>query len=227
MDRYFLTEVGPGLFPGEVHHLSFGLKNQSRVALDSQSAIKVHFSPVEFESVMDQLFELEAGSSLVALPEPIIAFTGSRLRSRTRLSLAQGATAIISEVIGRVAPTPNSLGPPTMDSAVEISYDARRILVDRVAIGSNARFGASESWAAVTGKSGCVGSLYFVGFSSESLQGLSGIRAGLDDTALAVRSTRPTDPTDELAIIRAKASDAASLAGYFVTIVERFLALQG
>lgn len=226
MDRYFLTEVGPGLFPGEVHHLKFRLENHSRIALDSQSAIKVHFSPVESESVIDQLFELEAGSSLVAIPEPIIAFTGSRLRSRTRLNLEQGASAIISEVIGRVAPTPDSLGPPAMDTAVEICYDARRIFVDRVAIGSNPHFGASKSWSAVTGESGCVGSLYFVGFEPGTLERIAGIMARLDTGSPAVRSTRPTNPTEELTIIRAKASDAASVGSHFVGIVERFLALQ-
>lgn len=224
MARYFLTEVGPGLFPGEVHDLSFGIKNQSRIALDSQSAIKVHFSPVESDAVIEQLFEVDEGSSLVVLPEPIIAFTGSRLRSRTRLRLEHGATAIISEVVGRVAPTPDSIGPPAMDATVEISYDSRRILLDRLAIGTNPHFGATDSWSAVTGGSGCVGSLYLVGFGDASLELITDIASELGGPANGVKSTRPTDPTAELIIIRAKATDAASVSGYFVEIVERFLA---
>ena len=218
MNFYLITEVGPGLFPGETHKLQFNITDGSQIAIMTQSATKVMASPLGTAATVEQSFTVSSGCDLIFMPEPIIAFGASALQSLTVVFLEPGSSAIVTEIIGVVAETIFFASAPTIDATVEIRRGPNHLIIDRVAVQANPLFGALHSWKSVTGGSGCVGSMYFAGLGLDFSRRLIVHLAKLEPSSYEIAALEVTDPDDELVIVRARSSDAASISNFFAAL---------
>lgn len=100
----FLLNPTPGIFQGDIQKVSVQAGPGTRVHLTTPSATKIYAMP---DRQAQQYLELnlEAGSYLEYLPEPLIPFRGARLVQRTTVNQAPDSILVFGEVVlpGRTA----------------------------------------------------------------------------------------------------------------------------
>lgn len=123
-----LQSVSGGLFEGDHVAGSVSARAGARARVSTSASTIVH--QMRSGGCARQSVELRAlpGARLDYLPEPLILFPGSRLRSDTRVRLADGATVAFCE--GFLAHDPKSRGRGfgTLDARFEVRSDVGRLL---------------------------------------------------------------------------------------------------
>ncbi|CAG4932172.1 urease accessory protein UreD [Acidithrix sp. C25] len=221
--RFFITEIGPGLFPGERHQISLSLGDKSNVVIESQSATKVHLCEDDRYAKMKQNFKIASDCSLIALLAPTISYEGSNFVSSIQLDLALGGVAITSEIIAKVAPTKNSHGTTTIDMAMEVIYGGETVLIDRIATHENPLFDPLGARQRITGGFDVIGTIYFCGFGPQGDLKLHELTKIGTSAMTKVQSSLATSPMEQITLIRGRARDPFYLASYFSWLAQNFL----
>jgi urease accessory protein UreH len=216
--RFFITEIGPGLFPGESHQVSISLRNGSKVALESQSATKVHIAPDAIYASIGYRFDVNGGSSLIALQAPTISYGGSKLLSTIEVEVEAGSKAIVSELVAKVAPTDQSTGVTFVDLMIDISYGGELIMVDRIATYKTPIHDEIAAKSVVGGGRGVVGGIYIVGYQELSLDEIAETSRDIAGKISSIEVSSPTSPTPELVLIRAHGDDPYAVEEFFAKI---------
>lgn len=100
----FLLNPTPGIFQGDVQRISIQAGSGTRIHLTTPSATKIYAMP-DRQAQQHLELNMEAGSYLEYLPEPLIPFRGARLVQRTIVNQSDGSVLVIGEVVlpGRTA----------------------------------------------------------------------------------------------------------------------------
>ena len=166
---HLITEVGPGLFPGELHEIAIRVRRSAGVAITGQSAVKIHAGTANAVARLRVEIEVEAGATLLYLPEPVVGYSGSRFDSATAIDVEEGGTAILGEIIGHPAPTQHFDAPPLLAATAAVSSGGELVLADRFSSLGDPISGPAEAWLRATG-GGCIGFLYLCGVEPPSLE---------------------------------------------------------
>ena len=94
---FMITTTGCVL-QGDRFALDVSLGPQARAHLTTQSATKVHAMDANC-AMQTQQITLEDGAYLEFLPEPLIPHRGSRFGSDTRVTIAETASLLVSEIV--------------------------------------------------------------------------------------------------------------------------------
>ncbi len=218
--RYFITEIGPGLFPDESHEVTISLQNNSRVIVESQSATKVHIAPEESHASVGYRFNVAGGSSLIALQAPTISYEGSKLISTIEVDVETGSRAIVSELLAKVATTDQSIGSTFVDMMIEITYGGELIVIDRVATYQTPIHDEIAAKAVIGGGREVVGGIYIVGYHDTSLDLLAQTAHEIAKLMPSVEVTSPTSPTPNVALIRARGDDPYATEEFFIGVAK-------
>ena len=218
--RYFITEIGPGLFPRETHAVTISLQNSSKIMVESQSATKVHIAPEGSHSTIGYRFNVAGGSSLIALQAPTISYEGSKLISSIEVNVESGARAIVSELLAKVATTGQSIGTTFVDMMIEISYGGELIVIDRIATYQTPIHDEADAKAVIGGGREVVGGIYIIGYHDTSLELLEKTAHEIANYMPSIEITSPTLPTPDVILIRVRGDDPYAIEGFFAKIAK-------
>ena len=217
-NRYFVTEIGPGLFPSETHEVNVSLNENSEVILASQSATKVHIASEGSHSAIGYRFSVAGGSSLIALQAPTISYEGSKLISTIEVDVEAGSKAIVSELLAKVATTDQSTGSTYVDMMLDINYGGELAFVDRVSTCRTPIHDEIASKEAIGGGQEVVGGIYIVGYHYVSHDLLERTSREMAKALASVEVSPPTSPTKDITLIRARGSDPYAIEALFSEI---------
>jgi urease accessory protein len=93
----YLQGCSGGLFEGDRWGLDIRVRANASAHVTTAAATIVHRMPDGGSAEHEQQLAAEPGALLEYFPDPLILFSGSRLRSRTRIRLAPGARVIAIE----------------------------------------------------------------------------------------------------------------------------------
>ncbi len=201
---YLITEVGPGLFPGERHEIRIRVRESARVAIAGQSALKIHAGEAALPAVLRVQIEVERGATLLFMPEPVVGYSGSRLDSATDIDADAGAIAAVGEIIAHPASTPHFGAPLLLSTTATIRLGGDLAMADRFSSFGDPVFTPAEAWLRATG-GGCVGSLYLLGMEPPASKACA---AGPAETLLAT-------PVEKVSVLRVRAPEADRIQAVF------------
>lgn len=218
--RYFITEIGPGLFPSETHEVTISLQNNSRVIIESQSAAKVHIAPEESHASIGYRFNVAGGSSLIAHQAPTISYAGSKLISTIEINVETGSRAIVSELLAKVATTDQSIGSTFVDMMIDITYGGELVVIDRIATYQTPIHDEIAAKQVIGGGREVVGGIYVIGYHDTPLDVIDAIARDIAKLIPTVEVTSPTSPTPDVALIRARGDDPYAIEAFFMGVAK-------
>lgn len=93
----YIQGCSGGLFEGDRWHLELAARASACAHVTTAAATLVHRMPHGGCAEHEQHLQAEPGALLEYLPDPLILFSGSRLRSRTLIRLGPGARVIAAD----------------------------------------------------------------------------------------------------------------------------------
>jgi urease accessory protein len=144
MASLYLQSSAGGLFAGDRLSLRIAAAAGAKAHVTTPASTIVHRMP-EGEARQRTLLEAGSGSFLEYLPDPVILFPQARLRSRLRLRLGDGATAILADAFLPHDPAGAHEAFGSYESETEIEdAGGRRLVLDRFRVsGADAQAGAA------------------------------------------------------------------------------------
>ncbi|MEV0650985.1 urease accessory protein UreD [Phytomonospora sp. NPDC050363] len=94
----FMVSTSGGILQGDRYEVDVTVGADARAHITSQSATKLQEMDANF-ATMSQTVTVADGGYLEFLPEPIIPYRHSRYAARTRLEVAESATALYADVL--------------------------------------------------------------------------------------------------------------------------------
>lgn len=94
----FMISTSGGVLQGDRYTVDISLAPHARAHVTTQAAMKVQEMDANYATMAQDLV-LAEGSYLEYLPDPVIPYRRSRFVSRTRLRVAESATALYAEVL--------------------------------------------------------------------------------------------------------------------------------
>lgn len=213
--RYYLVEVGPGLFPGEEHKVDLEIMPGHGVIITQQSATKV--MPASNSAFAKMEVELTVGnqSSLLFLAEPTIMQPSAALRSETTIYMGEDAKLLYTEIIGEPLSLKNRPGYPGMlSSQLRLFRNGSLEYCDSIIVEDSPVFSAWECWQRVFGGSKASGSCYLVGYSSSLIERTIGTVGDVHRTDKTV-CVASAEPAPWISVIRVLAPGAEMIMRYF------------
>lgn len=214
--KFYLVEIGPGLFPQETHVLELKVENGQEIELTQQAASKVMPAIGTVDAVTTFSITTGNDSLFIYHCEPTILLPGARLVSTTEIHVSENSTLIFSDIIGEPistldGPFQNSL----LNNRIRIFCDGNLEFLDSLIVESNPVTSFSESWEHVFDNSKTTGSLYIVGntpsdINTDQLVMPKAINSGIRELEIAFSRISP-----RLAIVRAKSENASTIKTYF------------
>lgn len=217
-DNFYLTEIGPGFFPGESHRIRLEISPTRQIRLRQQAANKVMTSYKSPKSEINFTVKIGAEASLIFLAQPIILMPSSALLSSSEITLEKGGRLIFSDIIGAV---PTLLGgfidkPRHLCTQVRLYIENQLIFLDSTLAESNELATFDENWSRLFGVGMTCGTLYLVGYQFRQ------IKNALDDlrTSTFQYDTQAAicEPDENVTLIRAKTKNTQNLLDFFETI---------
>lgn len=94
----FIISNSGGIVQGDRYTIEIELAEGALAHITTQSATKLHEMDANF-AAQSQEIVLREGAYLEYIPDPVIPHRGTRFVSRTRISIAEGATLLYSEIL--------------------------------------------------------------------------------------------------------------------------------
>ncbi len=209
-DLFYITELGPGLFAGELHEIYLEVGDATKIALRQQAATRVLRNPLPNVASMRTEVIVGSQSSLEMLAQPIICFQGSRLLSEVEFELTEDSDLTFTEVVGvRVG----------LDAEISLSNTFRTknglIFVDRLEVSQNPLYGLDETWREVMGGSGSYGALYHFSKNSAHHKALIRLATSTSNSDMEHFNLYAVSPREDFTILRAHAAHAEALVELF------------
>ncbi|MGH6645531.1 urease accessory protein UreD [Aquabacterium sp.] len=184
-----LQSVSGGLFESDLVAGRIRAQAGAQVLVNTSASTIVHAMR---QAGAEQAVELQAhqGAFLQYLPEPLILFPGSRLRSTTTVQVARGATALFCESFLAHDPSSTAKTFASLDTRIDVlDPDGRLLVRDRMVL-------SGERWQArtpgVSSRYPVHGSVWLIQPEEDQTAALASIRAVLEDgTAYAGASRLP------------------------------------
>lgn len=130
----YLQSCSGGLYGGERLATEISVGPGAAAHVTSQAATIVHNARGN-GTTQETVLALEPGAFLAVTPDPLVLFTGARLATTTRLEMAPGAVALLTETIVEHRLAGDAQPFERYESAVLVADAAGRLLVsDRMAI---------------------------------------------------------------------------------------------
>lgn len=124
----YLQSSSGGLYGGERLTAEITVGEGAAVHVTSQAATIVHDAHGQ-DTVQDVALELAAGSFLAYTPDPLVLFPGARLSASSRLRLAPGAVALLTDAIADHRLAGDDRPFDRYESSVVVTDEAGRLLV--------------------------------------------------------------------------------------------------
>lgn len=213
--RYYLVEIGPGLFPGECHVVDLEVMSDHKVSIFQQSATKVMPTVGGNCAKVDSTFEIKCDSSLLYFAEPVIMLPNSAFSSEITIHLAHSSKAVFTEIIGEPPTFPTKYGfPEFLSSQLRIFRGGLLEYCDAVIVERTPLFGAKESWERVFGEASTFGTCYLAGYSNEQIETAT---ASIADTSIFGPELLVTHcaPVPNLSVVRVSSPRAEAIKRYF------------
>jgi urease accessory protein len=174
-----LQSVSGGLFEGD--HVAGGLhvRPGARARVSTSASTIVHRMRGEAGARQSVVLRADAGARLEYLPEPLILFPGSRLRSDTCVHLADGARVVLCESFLLHDPQAAERAFETLDVRVEVRDAAGRLRARERMLLQGAAW--AESSRGLPGHPPVHASLWLLGADSAGL--IAPVRAALERSA--------------------------------------------
>lgn len=130
----YLQSCSGGLYGGERLAAEIRVDTAAAAHVTSQAATIVHNARGS-GTTQETMLAVEGGAFLAVTPDPLVLFPGARLATTTRLRMAQGAVALLTETIAEHRPGDDRQPFERYESATLVTDDVGRLLVsDRMAI---------------------------------------------------------------------------------------------
>ncbi len=209
-DLFYITELGPGLFAGELHEICLEVGDATKIALRQQAATRVLRNPLPNVASMRTEVIVGSQSSLEMLAQPIICFQGSRLHSEVEFQLTDDSELTFAEVVGvRVG----------FDAEISLGNTFRTkdelIFVDQLEVSQNPLYGLDDTWLEVMGGSGSYGALYHFSNNFAHHKALVELATSTSSSALEHFDLYTVSPREDFTILRAHAAHAEALVELF------------
>ena len=222
--RYIMMEIGPGMFPNELHLIDLTLTEGSKIWLDPQSWGKVLPSPsinntAQTNGAPAQLvttIDVDSTSQLVLHNAPLIVFDGSHLQSHSTINAQLGSKVIISDVLAKRVLNDADIHPCNLSLDTYIYFDGVLEMVDSIKVGENPILSNDETWTALTDANSCIGTMFILGAwvrRNEMNSEVQRLKSNSIPITISVAQT-----TMNLMTVRAKSSDAQNITDCFTEI---------
>lgn len=220
-EKYYLVEVGPGLFPCEEHSIDLTLHHNQKVLLQAQSATKVMSSRTTEAAKINLKIVAMDGSSLIYLCEPTIMLPNSSLESKTDLYLGRGAKLIYSDIVGQPFPELDpELNCNLLNTQLRIFTEGELQYADSIVVEPNPILTAAEAWRQVFSNSLCAGACYIVGYPARRVEKIIRDLAEISVSGDCPINVSTSSITPELTLTRVHSTTSGSIKTFFESSIE-------
>lgn len=219
--KYYLVEIGPGLFPAEEHRIHVTLSNKQHVALQAQSATKVMPTRDSKSAKVDLKITAMDRSSLIYICEPTIMLPNSSLEFCTDLHLGKDARLIFTDIIGQPFPQiDDALNGNVLNTQLRIFFEDKLLYADSIVVESNPIYTATQSWQHVFSNAMCMGTIYVGGYPASKVEKILRNQArSVTDDRSSIEVTI-SSITPELLLARVCSITSDSIKQFFESLIE-------
>lgn len=210
MASLYLQSSAGGLFAGDRLSLEIATEAGAKAHVTTPASTIVH-RMLAGDARQRALLRVGSGSFLEYLPEPVILFPQARLRSKLRLSLGEGATAILADAFLPHDPAGGHEPFGSYESETEIEdAGGRRLVLDRFRVsGADVHSGT----AGLMGGLAMQATILAVSSAVAPEVLLTALRRGLETSSPSVYGAASLLPNACGAWARLLAEDGAALTG--------------
>lgn len=128
----YLMNPGGGYIDGDSYKISIVLEKDAEVLLTTQSSTKIYKTRSK-PAIQEMDIHLKKGSLLEYLPDPVIAYEGSRFKQKMIVRMEQGASLICSDIFTPGwAPDGTLFRYDLLQSKMEVYLERQIVLFDHV-----------------------------------------------------------------------------------------------
>jgi urease accessory protein len=95
---YYILNPGGGYLDGDTYRMRVSLGEQAKLTLTTQAATKIYKTPQK-QAYQETEINLEKGSYLEFLPDPVIAYQNARYFQKNVVRMERGATFLYSDIL--------------------------------------------------------------------------------------------------------------------------------